>query len=100
MILNSKGEPMRREIGFLRTMTRVSQPKTEVSTHACGFSIPLEETEVEEASEPDGVNGLRIGVSARPGSNADSLSSFAAIAESASACGPELHPRSSGRLTS
>lgn len=51
MILNAKGEPMRRQIGFLRAMTRVSQPKADISTHACGFSIPIEETEVEEASE-------------------------------------------------
>lgn len=51
MILNARGEPMRREIGFLRTMTRVSQPKTEVSTHACGFSIAIEETEVEQMDD-------------------------------------------------
>jgi hypothetical protein len=53
MILDSSGEPMRRAIGFIRSMRRVSQPKTEVSTHLSGFSIPLESEEGEDASKPE-----------------------------------------------
>ncbi len=53
MILNSRGEPMRRAVGFVRSMTTDSQPKTDVSTHACGFSIPLEGDETEEAAKPE-----------------------------------------------
>lgn len=53
MILNARGEPMRREIGFLRSMTNFSQPKTEVSTHACGFDIPIEADETEESRNPE-----------------------------------------------
>ncbi|MES2136989.1 MAG: hypothetical protein V4502_08025 [Pseudomonadota bacterium] len=53
MILNARGEQMRREIGFLRAMTRVSQVKTEVSTQLCGYSIPVEGDETEEAKQPE-----------------------------------------------